>query len=340
MSLTEQGPGREGLPLVRLSLLLPFVAQLERRRVESDAILGEFGLSRSNLRSPDVFVPALVIYQLVEAMAKAADDPFLGVHVGETLDIFSWPVLTEAARNAGTLGDFFLRFSEAARDQASSVQLRVEADGQYAKFRAYRVFEPAMAPAQVDAFYVGLLSTLLRRSAGPHWSPRDVLVRVCDPGVIPKSYHDLVLAEGDRRGGTIRFPQAWLLLPFDVKDFEHRTRLDVAYRAPPRSLQGAIRHALLPHIHRADLTVAQAAELCGHDRRALGRKLREKGTTLAREIARVREEQAVRMLSETDRSVAEIASAVGFADPTTFTRSFKRWSGMSPRDYRRKHTAS
>ena len=42
-------------------------------------------------------------------------------------------------------------------------------------------------------------------------------------------------------------------------------------------------------------------------------------------------------LTETDLSIAEIGEAVGFTDPTVFSRAFKNWTGQSPRQYRQQN---
>lgn len=61
---------------------------------------------------------------------------------------------------------------------------------------------------------------------------------------------------------------------------------------------------------------------------------RATGMTLVDYLTQVRLTQAARMLQETDRTIAEIASAVGFADQSYFDRRFRRHFGRTPRLFR------
>ncbi|HEU5081469.1 MAG TPA: AraC family transcriptional regulator [Opitutaceae bacterium] len=58
------------------------------------------------------------------------------------------------------------------------------------------------------------------------------------------------------------------------------------------------------------------------------------GTTLVDYVTQVRLAHAARLLVESDKSIAEIASAVGFADQSYFDRRFRRHFGETPRRYR------
>jgi len=60
----------------------------------------------------------------------------------------------------------------------------------------------------------------------------------------------------------------------------------------------------------------------------------ELGLPLWEYINRYRVTQAKELLSQTDHSVAYIASLVGFEDPAYFSRVFRRYVGQSPRAYR------
>jgi len=127
----------------------------------------------------------------------------------------------------------------------------------------------------------------------------------------------------------------WLLLPFSRESASRDDRSD--FTAPPRMLINAVRESLKPYLHLSGLSVAKAAEICGFKERDLRSRLRGVGTGLSRGIALLREQKAIRLLLETDTSVTDVGHAVGFEDPASFTRSFKRWTGMSPKEYRRKH---
>ena len=61
------------------------------------------------------------------------------------------------------------------------------------------------------------------------------------------------------------------------------------------------------------------------------------GTTITAMIQKVRIENVCRLLSTTDRTIADIAAACGFEDMTFFYSVFKKHMGLPPGDYR-KHT--
>jgi AraC-like DNA-binding protein len=49
---------------------------------------------------------------------------------------------------------------------------------------------------------------------------------------------------------------------------------------------------------------------------------------------------AEELLADPDRTVAQVARAVGYADQFGFSNAFKRRKGLSPTEYRRLETAT
>ena len=71
--------------------------------------------------------------------------------------------------------------------------------------------------------------------------------------------------------------------------------------------------------------------------RSLQRRLQQEGSSLSAVLDRLRADLAVRYLGETRESIGEVAFRLGFSDPTTFHRAFRRWTGQTPAEYRRDH---
>lgn len=78
----------------------------------------------------------------------------------------------------------------------------------------------------------------------------------------------------------------------------------------------------------------QIAEALHVSNRTLQRKLKEEGTSFMDLLQNTRLQLAQRYLRHPNRSVVETAYLLGFSEPSTFSRAFKRWTGMAPADYR------
>ncbi|MFZ5560533.1 MAG: helix-turn-helix transcriptional regulator [Pseudomonadota bacterium] len=68
--------------------------------------------------------------------------------------------------------------------------------------------------------------------------------------------------------------------------------------------------------------------------RTLIRRLREEGSSYQHLLDSVREELACWLLIQTDLPVEAIAEQVGYADTSNFSRTFRRWLGLTPREFR------
>jgi AraC-like DNA-binding protein len=111
---------------------------------------------------------------------------------------------------------------------------------------------------------------------------------------------------------------------------------------PPHDAQAAeIAGKLLSFIHEravdSELSFNQVARAVGMSRASLGRVFPKLfGRTFAKYLAEVRVVKACALLSETDKSVAEIAVETGFGSVSNFNRRFLSLKGTSPLRYRKK----
>jgi AraC-like DNA-binding protein len=74
--------------------------------------------------------------------------------------------------------------------------------------------------------------------------------------------------------------------------------------------------------------------------RSLQRKLQEHDTSFQEVVNDLRRDMASRYLAESRVSVAEVAFLLGFAEVSNFHRAFKRWTGRTPAEWRKRKAAT
>ena len=99
--------------------------------------------------------------------------------------------------------------------------------------------------------------------------------------------------------------------------------------------------AAIRFIHRHTknvIQVNQIVDVVSLSRRVLEKRFRSiVGHSIHDEIRRVRVEQIIRMMAETEMSVSEIAKNLGFPEVEHISRYFRKEKGMSPLAYRKKY---
>ena len=67
--------------------------------------------------------------------------------------------------------------------------------------------------------------------------------------------------------------------------------------------------------------------------RTLQRRLQQEGTNFQDEFSFFRTQQAKKLLYSKQLTICEIAFQMGFSDNSAFHKAFKRWTGLTPKDY-------
>ena len=89
---------------------------------------------------------------------------------------------------------------------------------------------------------------------------------------------------------------------------------------------------LLPH---GEATLSRISELMGISERTLQRRLAGQGLTFSLMVDDVRLAQAQKLIRQ-QKVLTEVAKALGYADPGSFTRAFERWMGITPKQYQKR----
>lgn len=288
---------------------------------------------------PDARIPLSAQVALWQLIARHVPDPGAGVRGGASFRVRDSGLLGYAVSFAptlrdalGALGRFIHIFSEA-----------VDVNVNHAGGRLIVMGNPSLGPAEPLAQDYRLASILQ--------ISRDITGIDIVPTEVTFSYQQRssIMAHRAFFRCPMRFGTQVACIKFSAADQQLSTRKADATLAgylgkhAERVLASLDRGQSLRHRVRAVIwsqsvagksTVSSVAATLGMSARTLQRQLREEGTSLSQELQDVRRTLSTAVLKHRDVAIDEVAFLLGYAEPSAFYRSFKRWTGQTPQQFR------
>ncbi|MEM7426375.1 MAG: helix-turn-helix domain-containing protein [Pseudomonadota bacterium] len=116
---------------------------------------------------------------------------------------------------------------------------------------------------------------------------------------------------------------------------EGQLQADMEFFHSKNTTTARVRKLLQQSAPAGGITFKQIQDHIGMSQSTLQRKLRNEGTNFQNLVDRTKTELASFYLQNPRISLSEISLLVGFSDPNSFIRSFKRLTGQTPGQYRR-----
>jgi AraC-like DNA-binding protein len=279
--------------------------------------------------------------------AIAISPPGLGLRIGAQLQLAAHGALGTAMQHAGSFAAALRTFAELVQVRASFVVLDVVPRPSHCELQLR--FEGL--PADVGMFFTESILSTLQHCGALHTGRRAPFEAIRLGYAAPphaRDYGDAFCTtiDFDAPVTTLHVTHAHLSMttldpdPQLHADSVRRCRLELEERSPPVDTMHAV-HAM--HAVDAVLAVEQllwrnpgrlwrVQDIAGElslGTRTLLRRLRARGTTFQAVRDGVLQQQAAAMLAA--GSVAAAAASLGFADESSFRRTYRRWHGQSPR---------
>jgi AraC-like DNA-binding protein len=175
---------------------------------------------------------------------------------------------------------------------------------------------------------------VVHQFAGPHWMPATFAFqsRYC-PNAETQSFWPNTRFLSGQTATWIEIPVSLLSRPVQATN-RVRSQSQEKFRPIDTDIVNTLKLMLSSYLDEYVPTIAEAAEITGTSVRSLQRELSAADLSYSRLLEQVRFEKGAELLRKTDAKVIDVAHATGYANPSHFTRAFRRMAGVTPREFR------
>ena len=175
---------------------------------------------------------------------------------------------------------------------------------------------------------------IVRQFAGANWTPAVIAFEaIYTPSIEVQPYWPNTRFLSGQRASWIEVPLQLLSLP-NLADAVPSNAPENEPQPFGKDLVSVLKLSLPSYLDEGGPTISQAAEMIGLSVRSLQRKLSLAGLTYSGLLEQVRFNNAIKLLSDTENKIIDVAFSSGYADPAHFTRAFRRIAGCTPRELR------
>lgn len=309
--------------------------------VDLTAILQGLPLSPQAFKNDESRIPYGLACRLLETAARLTGCPHFGLLLGARFDHRCMGIAGRWMQNAPTLETALTGFIalQASATRGATAYLHRSGDNYIFGYGAYD--RPALGHVQNYATVIPVAFNILKALTARQAVVLEVLFSFRRP-VNPKPHEEFfgVPVRFDQPQTGIILSEPSLALPVvgaNADIFAELQKL-AATLTPPCDAPWSdrVRRLLRRSLLRGETLGPDAAVELGVHPKTLSRRLETEGTTFQAILAEVRFGAAQELLAVTDLAAGDIALALGYANQPAFSHAFRRWSGMPPRQWRKK----
>lgn len=311
---------------------------LEVSGVDSKRIFSAVGIPLDLSTDPMIRLPVATMTRLFQACVDVTNNPYFGLTVAKHLYLTHLHALGYSLAASGTLMDFCRRLERYFRLVSQVAKVSATQADEQVLLRFEHLVE--LSSETEDAFF-GFLIRTMRLIYKQEFSPLRVEMHRPMPHEGAQPYETLFRS-------PVAFGKVCGLLVFDKADMvqvlsgscpelaQVNDNIVISYlaRLDKSDVITGVTQKIIEFLPDGDCTRNKVASALCMSPTKLQLKLSQRGTSFQQLLDDTRKELACSYLSQASRPVTEITFLLGFSDTSNFTRAFKRWTGLSPTDFR------
>jgi AraC-like DNA-binding protein len=331
-------PTNDSLSVGAVNLIL-FAAR--QYGADSDALAQTVGISPDQLRDPDGRVSIRQMQELWANVISVTGDPDLALKIGEMINPVAIGVLAYVMMHSPTLGGAFEKLCQYQDIVCEGIRTTGRRSGDQFTLALEITSPDIIYPAYAVNSELSIYLSAIRAMTGLNLSAR--AVQFAYPRPADTREHERVFSPASL---TFDAAKTAMILDASLLDIPvlnaspslsalfERHASDLLQRLQTPTLSSRVKTEIIALMKGEEPTLATVADRLAMGLRTLQLHLKEEGTTYQQLLDDIRKDLAVKHLREPYLSTTDIAYLLGFAEPSVFFRSFKKWTGQTPGTYR------
>jgi AraC-like DNA-binding protein len=327
-------------PTTITSWALLVAKALQDRGIDSGEVFREIGLDPAALKHAGARYPAIKMTRLWQRAAELTEDECFGLEAAKFWHPTTAHALGYTWLASDNLKEAFTRLQRYVHIFNDMTVIRISDEpGEYVVELDGEDDYKDVAVEAIDAGIAAIVQ-MCRASMGEEFCPIRVELRRAPPSCI-EQFNNFFRAPV-RFNGDIDaiFLDASLVskeLPESNKELaleNEKIAINYLSRLKTTDISIKVAKVLVDKLPDGAVSAEQVANELHISPRTLQRRLGDEATTFSKLMDDVRREIATTYMEATNKSVTEITYLLGFAETSTFSRAFKRWTGQSPTKFR------
>jgi AraC-like DNA-binding protein len=315
----------------------------ESHDLDSNFIFREAGLDPSLIDAPRSRYPFERVCKAAIKAAHLAKSPHLGIQATEHYSPTDLHALGIAFLSSKTLLGALKRLIRYESIMNSKIKLSLVETPDRVDLICEGLELGGDATKLVEDVRTSILLDLCRQGVGGSLDPVEVAFTYAEPGHSGEHFAffrcPLVFSANVSR---LSFSKSDTERPFttsnhDLARINDQVLDHLLSTLSAQDIVSKVKHAIVEHLPSGTPTEEDISKELFTSPRTLNRRLAEQETSFRQLITAVRLELAERYMTDPDIPLTEVSFLLGFSDTSSFSRAFKRWTGVPPNVYRSNH---
>lgn len=327
-------------PQINRSFIRGFDQLLLEKGVQPAVFYQQAKISPAHITCDDSPIPFYSELRLFDMAAKYFSEPDICLKLAERQSLSALGPAVSVMQTQPHVYDALQAFQENLHLSVDGVQLELRATDHIAMWIINWAESGIGAIPYAQDHATALMCIIMKTLCGEQWKPRAVYFEHAELGGL-SSFHRFFGAPiaFNSPYTAIAFDPACLSLPLNLPPLNTEMEIEpIKAASPVIDLTQQITNVISLFIDNDECNIEKVADHLCMSKRTVQRRLHEDGTNFKDLVNKVRSDQAVNLLQNAHYSLAEIAAMLGYSQLSAFSRSFKRWHGVSPQTWRKQHT--